>query len=329
MRRRNFIRFLGGAAATAASSVVLGAQPNAIPVIGFLNGEFASHVLPFAAAFREGLKTVGYVEGENVAIKFRYAEGNRANLPSIAADLARSDVAIIVTTGGTPVTLAAKAATTTIPIVFAIGGDPVQLGVVASLNRPGGNATGACYFFNSLGPKRLEFLHELVPAAKTVGYLINPTNPSIASETRDMQDAARELMLDLRIQTASDERQIEMAFTDFVRQGVQALIVAADVFFTIHSEQLVSLASRAALPASFHTNEIVAVGGLTSYGPNQKESYRLAGVYAGRILKGEKPADLPVVQATKFELSINLKTAKALGLEVPATLLGRADEVIE
>jgi putative ABC transport system substrate-binding protein len=327
MRRREFITLLGGAAA--GWPLAARAQQPAMPVIAFLNGQFADQVAPFVAAFREGLKSAGYVEGENVAVSFRYADGHRDNLPAIAADLARSRPAVIVATGGTPVTMAAKAATATIPIVFAIGGDPVELGIVASLNRPGGNATGACYFFNTLGPKRLEILHELVPTAKVIGYLVNPTNPSLEVESREMHKAARGLGLNVRVQNASNEREIEAAFAGFAQQRIDAVIAAADVLFTIRRNQVASLAARHALPASYHSREIVEVGGLTSYGPSQAQAYRQAGVYTGRILKGEKPADLPVMQATKFELVLNLKTAKTLGLDVPPTLLARADEVIE
>jgi putative tryptophan/tyrosine transport system substrate-binding protein len=327
MRRRDFMALLGGSAV--AWPFAARAQQPAMPVIAFLSGQFASQVAPFVAAFREGLKSAGYVEGENVLIVFRYADSQRDKLPAIVADLARDGPAVIVATGGTPVTLAAKAAASTIPIVFAIGGDPVALGVVANLNRPGGNATGACYFFNTLGPKRLEILHELVPKAKVIGYLANPTNPSLESESREMQNAARALGLDVRVQKASNQREIDLAFASFAQECVDAVISAADVMFTIRRDQVVSLAARHALPASYHSREIPEVGGLTSYGPSQAQAYRQAGIYTGRILKGEKPGDLPVVQATKFELIFNLKTAKAIGLEIPPTLLARADEVIE
>jgi putative ABC transport system substrate-binding protein len=214
-------------------------------------------------------------------------------------------------------------------VVFAIGSDPVGLGLVASLNRPGGNATGSSFLFNALGAKRLEILHELVPAAKVIGYLINPVNPSIESELRDMEAAARALALELRVQKASDEREIESAFASFAEQRVHALITSADFLFLLQQQRLAALAARHALPASYHSHEVVAAGGLTSYGPSQTEAYFQAGVYTGRILKGEKPADLPVMQASKFDLIINMKTAKALGLTVPAKLLFTADEVIE
>ena len=326
MRRREFITLLGGAVAW---PLAARAQQSAMPVIGFLNGQFAGEVSRYIKAFREGLKESGFIEGQNVIIEFRYAEGQRDKLPAMAADFVRSGVAVIVTTGGTPVTLAAKAATATVPIVFAMGGDPVGLGVVASLNRPASNATGSAYFFNALGAKRLALLRELAPAAKLFGYLVNPTNPSIASESKDMRDAARELGLKLHVQNARNEREIEAAFVDFAEQRVEALVAAADVLFIVRREQMVALAARHALPASYHAREIVEAGGLTSYGPSQKDAYRQAGVYAGRVLKGEKPGDLPIVRSTKFEFVINLKTAKALGLEVPPKLLFTADEVIE
>jgi putative ABC transport system substrate-binding protein len=227
------------------------------------------------------------------------------------------------------VTLAAKAATSTIPIVFAIGGDPVALGLVKSLSRPGGNATGACFLLNALGAKRLQLLRQLVPSATVIGYLVNPTNPSLAAESSDMRDAARSLGLELRIQEAKNGQTIDSAFANFAQQRAGAVILAADVFFTIHRARIVALAARHKMPTSYHSRELVAAGGLMFYGPSQLDGYRQAGSYAARILKGEKPTDLPVQQAVKFELVINLKTAKALGLMVPPSLLATADEVIE
>jgi ABC-type uncharacterized transport system substrate-binding protein len=324
MRRREFI---GGLASAAAWPLSINAQQPR-PVIGFFNGQSAAEVAGYVAAFREGLKETGLIEGQDVTIDFRYAHGRRDMLPAMAAEVVRSGAAVIVTSGGTPVTLAAKAATATVPIVFAMGGDPVGLGVVESLNRPGGNVTGSAHEFNALGAKRLALLRELVPAARSIGYLVNPTNPSIASESKDMHDAARALGLELHVRNARNEPEIEAAFAGFATQRVEALVTAADVTFTIHRKQLVALAARHALPASYHSREIVDDGGLTSYGPSQKHAYRQAGVYTGRILKGEKPVDLPVVMATVFDLVINLKTAKALGLTVPITLQASA-EVIE
>jgi putative ABC transport system substrate-binding protein len=326
MRRRQFLTLLGGLAA--ADPLAAHAQPS-MPVIGFLSGQFPAGVARYVAVFRDGLKSAGFVEGQNVAIEFAYAEGRRDKLPAMAAEFVRRGVNVIVSTGGTPATVAAAAATKTIPVVFAIGSDPVGLGLVAGLNRPGGNATGSSFLFNALGAKRLEILHELVPAAKVIGYLVNPANPSIEAESSDMQAAAGALGLELRVQQASNEREIDAAFASFAEQRVQALITSADFLFLLQQNRLAALASRYALPASFHSHEIVAAGGLTSYGPSQEQAYFQAGVYTGRILKGEKPADLPVMQASKFDLIINLKTAKALGLTVPSKLLFTADEVIE
>jgi putative ABC transport system substrate-binding protein len=326
MKRREFLGVLSGAAAW---PVVARAQQSATPVIGFLNGQSVRTVARYVTAFRDGLKETGFIEGRNVTIEWHYAEGQRDKLRAIAADLVGSGVAVIVATGGTPVALAAKAATATVPIVFAMGGDPVALGVVASLNRPGNNVTGSAYFFNALGAKRLALLRELAPAARLFGYLVNPTNPSIASESKDMHEAARALGLKLHVRNARNEHEIDAAFAAFAEERVEALVAAADVLFIIRREQLVALAARYALPASWHARDIVEAGGLTSYGPSQKDAYRQAGAYTGRILKGEKPADLPVTLATVFDLVINLKTAKALGLTVPLTLQASADELLE
>lgn len=326
MKRREFIFALGGAAVWPLAAV---AQQPAMPVVGFMNGQKAADVAHFVAAFRGALQASGFVEGRNVAIEYSYADGNREVLPKLAAEVVGRHVSVIVTTGGTPVTLAAKAATSTIPIVFAIGGDPVALGLVKSLSRPGGNATGACFLLNALGAKRLQLLRQLVPSATVIGYLVNPTNPSLAAESSDMQDAARSLGLELRIQEAKNGETIDSAFANFAQQRVGAVILAADVFFTIHRARIVALAARHKMPTCYHSRELVAAGGLMFYGPSQLDGYRQAGSYAARILKGEKPADLPVQQAVKFELVINLKTAKALGLTVPPSLLATADEVIE
>jgi putative ABC transport system substrate-binding protein len=326
VKRREFITMLGG---VAASAWPLAARAQAMPTIGFLNGQIAADVAHFVAAFRESLKAAGFVEGQNVAIEYRYANGDRDILPALANEFVRRGVAVIVTTGGTPVTIAAKKATATVPIVFAIGGDPVLLGVVESLNRPGGNATGACFLFNAIGAKRLDLLLDLVPKAKVIGYLVNPTNPSLESEARDMHAAALSRGLELRVQPARNEQEIDAAFSNFAQARVEALMLAADVFFTVRREQITTLAARHKLAASYHSRELVEAGGLMCYGPSQMDGYRQAGTYTGRILRGEAPADLPVQQATKFDFFINLKAAKGLGLTVPPTLLAIADEVIE
>jgi ABC-type uncharacterized transport system substrate-binding protein len=326
MRRREFIMLLGS---TAAAWPLAARAQQPIPVVGVLNGQSRAEVEDYLAAFQQALSAAGYVEGQTVAIEYRWADGQRNVFPALAADLVRRQVNVIFSGGGTPVTLAAKEATATIPIVFAMGGDPVALGIIASLNRPGGNATGACYFYNALGAKRLELMRAVVPAAKVIGYLVNPTNPSIESESQDMHVAARALGLEVRIQTGSNEREFEAAFAGFVEQRVHAVVAAADAQFTVQRAQLAALALHHRLPTSFHVREIVQAGGLMSYGPSQRDAYRLAGLYAGRILKGEKPADLPVQQATTFELVLNVKTAMALGIQVPPTLLAIADEVME
>jgi putative ABC transport system substrate-binding protein len=326
MNRREFITLVGGAAA--AWPLAAGAQQPAMPVIGFLNGGSPGPYAPYVAAFRQGLKEAGYIEGENVTIEYRWLEGQYDRAPSMAAELVRRQVAVIV--ANSPGNLAAKAATTTIPIVFTTAGDPVQLGFVASLSRPGGNLTGVTQLNVEVGPKRLELAHELVPAATIIGLLVNPANPTLAEPiTRNLQEASRTLGLKLHVLHASTEREIEMAFATLLQLRAGALVIGSDPFLNIQSKQLAALALRQALPAIFQYRQFAAAGGLASYGGSIADAYRTAGVYTGRILKGEKPADLPVQQSTKVELIINLKTAKALGLTVSLPLLGRADEVIE
>jgi putative tryptophan/tyrosine transport system substrate-binding protein len=305
------------------------AQQKTMPVIGFLGSTSPGAFAPNVAAFHRGLSEAGYVEGQNVAIEYRWAEGNFDRLPALAADLVARKVDVIVSGGGGIGTFAAKSATSTIPIVFAVGGDPVELGLIASLARPGGNLTGVSIITVELMPKRFELLSELVPQARLIALLANPNSPSAERTTRVVEEAARAKGLRLHILKANNESEIDAAFSTVVQLQASALVVGADAFFNSRREQLVALAARHAIPAIYEWREFAASGGLISYGASLAASHRQAGIYAGKILKGAKPADLPVEQPTKFELVINLKTAKAIGLTVPQSLLARADEVIE
>ena len=325
MKRREFITLLGGAAAT--WPLATRAQQT-MPVIVYLSGRSAEDTTHLVAEFRRGLVEDGYVEGQNVAIQYRWALGQVDRLPALAAELAGRSVAILVATGGESAALAAKAATSTIPIVFSMG-DPVKAGLVASYNRPGGNATGINLLTQTLEPKRLGLLHELVPQAATIGFLLNPNFPSAEDQSKDMQEAARAIGLHIHVLRANTDREIEAAFETVAQDRIGALAVGASPFFDTRRNTLVALAARHAVPTMYHFREFAAAGGLMSYGIDPVDAYRQVGVYAGRILKGAKPADLPVLQPTKFEFVINLKTAKALSLEIPARLLSFVDEVIE
>jgi len=327
MRRRELITLLGGAAAW---PLAARAQQAAMPVIGFINGGFPEGYTTERAAFLSGLDEAGYVDGRNVTIEYRWAEGQTDRLPTLANDLVQQQVAVIAATS-TPAALAAKAATKTIPIVFETGADPVQLGLVASLNEPGSNITGITQTNLEVSPKRLELLHEIMPAARVMALLVNPRNPAVAeATTNQMQAAARMLGLDLQVLHASNDDEVEAAFAKAVQMRASAVVMSAgDPFFTSQARPLAALAVRYAMPAVGPGRDFAAAGGLVAYGADINDAYRLAGSYTGRILKGEKPANLPVQQATKVELIINLKAAKALGLTVPLPLLGRADEVIE
>ena len=325
MRRRAFVMLLGGAAGWPLAARAQ--QP--IPVVGYLSATSASSDTRALVALRQGLKETGFVEGQNVAIEYCWAEGRYDRLPRLAADLVHRQVAVIFAPASTPAALAAKAATSTIPIVFTAGTDPVADGLVASLARPGGNITGISILVNLLVGKRLELLHALLPSATVIAVLINPNNSNAGPDLSETQDAARKLGLQLSVLNASTPREIDAAFADLRQQPAAALFVLADAFLRGQRDQIVALAADRAMPACYPLREFAEVGGLMSYGANNAEAWRQGGVYVGRILKGDKPADLPVMQSTKFEFVINLKTAKALNLQIPDKLLALADEVIE
>jgi putative ABC transport system substrate-binding protein len=327
MRRRGFITLLGGAAV--GWPFAARAQQSAMPAVGFLNSTSREEWEPFVAAFRQGLKEIGYVEGQNVTIEYRWAEGQYDRLPSLAAELVQQKVAVIAATG-TPAALAAKAATSTVPIVFTTGGDPIKLGLVASLRRPGGNMTGSTQLSVEVGPKRLELARELFPGATTVALLVNPANPITATVSKDFQAVANTLGVQLYVLHASTEADLGAAFATAAQLRAAALVIeTSDPWFGTHAAQLGELALRHSVPAIYQGREFVAAGGLMSYGGSVTDTYHLAGVYAGRIVRGEKPADLPVQEATKVELYINMKTARALGVIIPLPLSGRADEIFE
>ncbi len=327
MKRREFITLLGGAAAW---PLAARAQQATMPVIGFLGATSPDAAnVDYLRVFRQALKESGYVEGENVAIEYRWADNQLDLLPALAAELVRRKVAVIVTIEGPPVVLAAKAATTTIPIVFTVSDDPVRLGLVASLARPGGNLTGINFFNAELAAKRLELLRELVPTATRIAALVNPINPSTEATVRDVQSAARVIGLQIQVFNVRTSGEINAAFVTFARERPDALFIGGDGLFTSRRVQLATLTVRHAIPATFSSREIAAAGGLMSYGTNIADAFRQVGALTGRILKGAKVADLPVVQATKFELVINVETARMLGLTVPQSLLSTADELIE
>ena len=327
MQRRRFITLLGGT--IIAWPLSARAQQQAVPVIGFLNSTSPQAWENYVTGFRAGLKEAGYVDGQNVTIEFRWAEGHYDRLPGMAADLVRRKVAVLVSTGGHPSVLAAKAATTTIPIVFTSGIDPVRAGFVSGLSRPGGNITGVYFFASQIESKRLGLLRALVPGVQLIAILLNQSRPDYAHQKRDVEEAAHAIEQQIHLLSASNESEIDAAFATVMQLQARAMMVGADPFLNSQRDKIIALAARQAIPAIYEQREHALAGGLMSYGTNLSDSYRQAGVYAGRILKGEKPGDLPVVQATKFEFVINLKTAKALGIEAPPNLSAEADEIIE
>jgi putative ABC transport system substrate-binding protein len=326
MRRREFIKLIGSTAV--AWPFPARAQRSATPpVIGYLNSRPSGVDPRLLEAFRQGLKEIGYVEGQNVAIEYRFGEDHNERLPALAAELVQREVAVIVPNG--PAVMSAKAATASIPIVFAAGFDPVQLGLVASLNRPGGNITGVVASFDEIGPKKLELAHDLIPTAHSFAALLNPSYPSTAAQTRDLEASAKALGVQLHILRASSDQEFDTVFATLTKLHAAALVIGNDPFFNSRSVQLGELAVRNAVPCIFQTREFAVAGGLISYGPNLADTYRTVGTYAGRILKGEKPSDLPVQESTKFEIRINLKTATALSMKISPDLLSIANEVIE
>jgi putative tryptophan/tyrosine transport system substrate-binding protein len=331
MNRRAFISLIASAAATPSVAWLRAAraQQATMPVIGFLNSASPTEFAAQLTAFHQGLGAAGYVEGRNLAIEYRWAESQYTRLPDLAADLVRRQVAVLVATGGLVACLAAKAATSTIPIVFNLGGDPVRFGLVASLNRPGGNITGVSFLINQLVAKQLDLLNQLIPAAAVIAFLVNPDNPLAVTDTADLEAAAGRRGLKLRVLSARSQADLEATFAALAGERAAALMVSSDPIFVASHAQIAALAARDRIPAMFGYRQGPVAGGLMSYGANIADSYRQAGAYTARVLRGEKPADLPVMQPTKFELVINLKTAKALGLEVPDKFLALADEVIE
>ena len=326
MRRREFVTFLGGSVAAWPLAAL---AEQALPVIGFLNSASPIPWKDYVAGFRAGLKETGFVDGQNVTIEFRWAEGHYDKLPGMAADLVRRKVAVLVATGGSPSVVAAKAATSTIPIVFTSGGDPVQRGIVTSLNRPGGNITGVNLFTNVLDGKRIGLLRALVPGVQLIAVLFNPKRPDHTNEVRDVQDAARAVGQQIHVLLASNESGINAAFATAAQLHAGAMLVSSDPFMNSQRDKIIALAARHSIPTIYEQREFALAGGLMSYGTNLSDGYRQVGLYVGRILKGEKPGELPIVQATKFEFVINLKTAKALGIEVPPNLSAETDEIIE
>jgi len=324
MKRRAFIALVGAAAAWPVT-----ARAQALPVIGYLSARGPDDTAHLVAAFRKGLGETGFVEGRNVTIEWSFALGQYDRLPAMAAEFARRPVAVIVATGGEPAALAAKSATASIPIVFSIGGDPTKLGLAASFNHPGGNSTGSTLLTNQLEPKRLSLLRQLVPQAQTIGFLVNPSFSPSANQVRDAEETARAMKQQIRILRADTDDEIDAAFETVTREGIGALAVAAGPFFDTRRAKLVALAARHAVPTIYHFREFADAGGLASYGIDPADVYRQVGVYAGRVLKGDKPGELPVIQATKFEFVINLRTARTLGLDVPLGLSAGADDVLE
>src|SRR5262245_172034 len=328
MRRRDFIKAVFGSAAV--WPLAAHAQRPAMPVVGFLSNASADLYVARLDAFRRGLKEAGYVESQNVAIEYRWADGKNDRLPALAADLVRRGVNVLVAGGGTPTAVAAKTATVTVPIVFAVAVDPVKAGLVESMTRPGGNLTGVVNLAVQVAPKRLELLRELVPKATTIATLVNPANPALVEPyLQTLEPVARSFGVQLHVLNASTDGDLETAFANLAQLRAGGLLIMPDVFFTTRAEQLAALSLRHAIPSIYEYRPFAAAGGLASYGPDEVEYYRLVGVYAGKVLKGEKPANLPVVQSTKVEMIINLRTAKTLGITVPQPLAGRADEVIE